>query len=415
MSRPPISDDPATLKVLDLGIMIAGPIAATILGDLGAEVVKVEKPMIGDLMRYMGPGPQGMSRRWQVDGRNKRSIELDIRTARGQDIVRGLAGWADVLVENMRPGTLDRYGLGYRQLREVNPRLVYVSCSGFGQTGPLRDHPGYDFTGGAFGGLTYPTGFPDRPPVLPGLAVVDHCTGLFALIGALEAIRRRDAAGATGTGEWIDVGLYEPMVRMAGDSLANAALDGIALERSGSLPIGNVADSPHGFAYETADGHYLSIYAITDEQFERLRTVLSDPALEESAAWNIADRTENAVKVDRAVRSWTTKNDRSTVLRALTKAGVPHSVINSAVDIIRDPHVAARENLTTVTDFEGNTLPMQGVLPRLHERPGSIRWSGEPLGASTRQVLGEVLGMTSDHIDGLMAAGVVSASTEGAG
>jgi crotonobetainyl-CoA:carnitine CoA-transferase CaiB-like acyl-CoA transferase len=415
VNRPPIADSPATLKVLDLGIMIAGPVAATILGDLGAEVIKIEKPRVGDLIRHMGPGPAGMSRRWQVDGRNKRSVELDIRTPEGRDIVRRLAQWADVLIENMRPGILDRYGLGYRQLHEVNPRLVYVSSTGFGQTGPLRDRPGYDFTGGAFGGLTYSTGFPDRPPVLPGVAVVDHCTGLFALIGALEALRRRDAPGGTGTGDWIDVGLYEPMLRMAGDSLANAALDGVVLERSGSVPMGDVADNPHAFAYETVDGHFVSVYSITDEQFARFRALLADPVLDGAEHWTIADRARHAITIDRAVRAWTARHDRATVLHLLTEADVPHSVINSAADILADPHVAARGNLVTVDDFQGNPLPMQGVVPRLHHRPGSVRWSGEPLGASTRQVLSELLGMSAEDIDKLVAAGVAGASAEHSG
>ena len=409
MNRPPLSTDPATLKVLDLGIMIAGPVGATILGDLGADVIKIEKPGVGDAIRYMGPGPTGLSRRWQVDGRNKRSVALDIRTPEGQGIVHELFDWADVVFENMRPGTLARYGLGYDDAKKLHPRLVYVSCSGFGQTGPLRDRPGYDFTGGAFGGLTYATGFPDRPPVLPGLGVVDHSAGLFAAIGALEALRRRDAPGGTGTGDWVDVALYEPMLRMAGDALANAAADGTRLERSGSVPIGDRADNPHVFAYETADGAFLSIYCITDEQFQRFLPLLADPALD--PAWTIAERAEFATHIDRAVRTWTATTDRADAERLLTEADVPFSPINSAADIVADPHIAERGSLVRVPTQGGGELTMQGVVPRLHERPGSVRWPGEPLGASNHDVLCELLGMNDERYRSLIAAGVIGEET----
>jgi len=410
MTRP-FANDPAQLKVLDMGIMIGAPFAATMLGDLGAEVIKIEKPGIGDLIRYQGEGGKQLSYRWQVDGRNKRSITLDIRREEGQDLLRRLAEWADILVENNRPGTLARYGLGYEQLREVNPRLIYVSVSGYGQTGPYKDRPGYDFSGAAFGGLTYTTGFPDRPPVLPGLAVVDYNAALFAVIGALEAVRRRDALGGSGRGEWVDVALYEPMLRIASHNIPIAAAEGRLPIREGSYPLpgsGNSVDrNAHGYAYETRDGHYISCFAVTDEQFARLVGLIGDDTLLGPDTATMQDRIANAERIDKSLRAWVHGQNRDEAIRLLIEADIPVSPINSPVDLLAEPHARARGNFLEVTNALGNSVTMQGVVPKLAEHPGSVRWAGEPLGASNRDVYHGLLGLSDAEIDRLRTAKVI--------
>jgi crotonobetainyl-CoA:carnitine CoA-transferase CaiB-like acyl-CoA transferase len=410
----PFSEDPGTLKVLDLGIMIGAPFVATMLGDLGAEVIKIEKPGIGDLIRHQGEGGPGLSYRWQVDGRNKRSVTLDLRKPEGQAIVRRLAEWADVLVENNRPGTLARYGLGYEDLRAINPRLVYVSVSGYGQTGPYRDRPGYDFSGAAFGGLTYGTGFPDRPPVLPGLALVDYNAALFAVIGALDALRRRDAAGAQGRGDYVDVALYEPIMRLHSHLIPMAAATGLNPAREGSFPLEGwdksqpVSDrNAHGYAYETRDGHYISCFAVTDEQFARLAEMVGEPSLVCEANATMNQRVDNAVAIDRPIRAWFLTVDRAEAMDKLIAADVPSSPINSPTDLLAEPHLRERGNFIEVENALGAMVTMQDVVPRRSENPGAVRWAGEPLGASNRDVLQELLGLSEEEFKRLQADRII--------
>ncbi len=325
MSTPsrPFSNDPAQLHVLEIGNMIGGPWAATLLGDFGAEVVKVESPGRGDTNRYVKGGPSGYSQRWQIEARNKRSITLDVAVPEGKAIFERLARWADVLVENHRPGVMERRGLGYAQLHEVNPRLVYVSVSGFGQTGPLRDQPGYDFTAAAFSGFTYTIGFADRPPVLPAYNVADYTSGMFAALGALEAVRRRDAPGGTGVGEWVELGLYEPLLRMSANLIAAYEDDGVVLEREGSFPLDDgPAQSPIAYAYETSDGHYLSVSAIADREYRGLAALLEAPELLEPHLLPIEARWTHAATLDRVLRPWIAARTRAEALAALVGAGV---------------------------------------------------------------------------------------------
>jgi formyl-CoA transferase len=401
------TDDPEQLKVLDLGVMLGGPFVATILGDLGAEVIKVEKPGVGDPMRYQGSGREQMSYRWQVDGRNKRSVTIDLRKPAGQDLLRRLAQWADILVENMRPGTLARYGLGYEDLQTIAPRLVYVSVSGFGQTGPNRKLPGYDFVGAAYGGLTYSTGFADRPPVVPGLPVVDFCAAMFATIGALEAVRRRDIPQGSGRGEWVDVGLYEPMLRMAGQSIARYVAEGTIHEREGGMPITEKGtENAYAWSYKTADGHYISFFTVTDEQFGRLVKLLGDPP-ELDSNWTLRERVDHAFAIDREMRAWALAHPRDEAIALLGNADVPTSPINSVADIWRDPHILERGSVIQAMNHFGETVTMQGVVPRLVEHPAPLRWLGEPLGASNRDVLQGLLKLTDAAYDDLAAGGVI--------
>lgn len=411
--RPPIDLSPDRLKVIDVGSFIAGPFAATLLGDLGAEVIKIERPGVGDAVRHIGPGEAGMSYLWTVEGRNKRSVAIELGHPAGQDLVRSLVGWADVLIENFRPGTMASWGLGYEDLSAINPRLVFVSVSGFGQDGPYAGKAGIDRVGTAFGGLTFVTGYPDSAPVRPGYAVADYMTGAFAAIGALEAVRRRDARGVDGRGEWVDLGLYEPLIRFSEFSIPHYLRDGVVRERMGNLS----ASSSPSDAYRTADGQWVIVAAPSDSLFTRLAQTIGRPDMLDDPGFATApERTRRSEVIDGAVAAWVAQRPRHEVLAVFEAAGVPVSPINSVADIAADPQVAARGNIVTVPDHAGRPFPMQGVVPTFRTEPTPIRWAGEPLGASTGQVLGELAGLSTEDVIRLIDEGVLggeSAATTG--
>jgi crotonobetainyl-CoA:carnitine CoA-transferase CaiB-like acyl-CoA transferase len=354
-----------------------------------------------------------MSYQWMIEGRNKRSITLQLSDPRGRELVLRLAKWADVLVENFRPGVMERWGLGYDALSAANPRLVYVRISGFGQTGPYRDRPGLDFVGAGFAGLTYVTGSPDRPPSTPGYPLCDYMAGAFGAIGALEALRRRDAPGGTGSGEVIDVGLYEPVLRFATPWLSIFDREGVVRERDGSAPRPDdrAPQGIWGYSYETAEGRWVTLLPVSrrDEVQRRLldaigrRDLVDDPRLVSAA-----DRDSNYKVLDTAVREWCAANDVDTIITALDAVGVPCGAVNSAADICADPHIRER-NLVTVPDHRGLPLLMQGVVPRVGfaAGPGEVRWAGEPLGASNADVYQGLLGISQEELDELAGAGVI--------
>jgi crotonobetainyl-CoA:carnitine CoA-transferase CaiB-like acyl-CoA transferase len=402
--RKPFSDSPNTLRVLDVGTMLAGPFAATLFGDFGADVIKVERPDGGEITR----GESGLGDLFQVNARNKRSITLNMRVAEGQALVRRLACWADVLVENFRPGTMDKWGLGYKDLSALNPRLVYVSASAFGQTGPRKDGIGYDHVGAGFGGLTYLTGFPDRPPVLPGMPVSDFTTALFCAVGALEALRRRDGPGGSGVGEWVDCALYEPLIRISEEAFIRYGRTGQIKQRSGSMPVSDKPlDAVHGFSYQTRDGRWLALVAVSDQQLRNLGELIGDPIFNAPEILNFETRTQNYHRVDPAIRQWIAERDYEEAEALLRKADVPVSPIFNTADIANDPHVQARENLVRIKNPRGEELLMQGVVPRLVNNPGSVRWSAEELGASNEDVYLGLLGMDRGEYEGLKARGVI--------
>jgi crotonobetainyl-CoA:carnitine CoA-transferase CaiB-like acyl-CoA transferase len=374
-NRPALGSDPTRLKVLDVGTMIAGPFAAALMGDFGADVIKVERPDgQHDRMRTL-------PHYWPVEARNKRSITLDLRTDEGRRIIERLACWADVLVENFTPGTMQKWGLGYEQLSALNQRLVYVSVSGYGQTGPNRSLPGYDHVAAAFGGLWHVTGFPDRPPVLAGLAVADYFAGVFAAYGAMEALRRRDAFGGAGRGEWVDVGLYEPIIRIAGLNFTRHSREGVVPERIGSMPVDDRPPSglPQGVAYETRDHRWVSLFPVSHDQWERLAEVMGMTGAHEFTREAMA---KNRRAADPLVRRWVAQQDYEALVQALNAAKIPVSPIQSVADIVADPHVQARGNLIEVPDENGVPTRMQGVVPLLVSQPGAVRWAGESLGMS---------------------------------
>lgn len=402
--RPPVDTDPARLKVLDLGTQLAGPFAASLLGDLGAEVIKVEMPGAGDPLR----GPDGLSPRWQIESRNKRCVTLNLRVPDGQELLRRLACWADVLVENFRPGVMARWNLAYEDLREVNPRLVYVSVSGFGQDGPKSRLPGYDHIGSAFGGLTHLSGPRDRPPAPPGVTVVDYSTGMLAAMGALEAVRRRDAAGADGRGEWVQTVLYETMLRIVGTDLANWSLTGEIRERVGGQPAGEQETAAaHAYTFRTRDGQWVVAYPISDKQFASLADLIGDPMLRQPRFATRPGRIANAADLDAVLRRWVASRDAAPLLDLLAAADVPASPVNTVADIAVDPHVRSQDSIVAVTNCRGQEMLVPAVTPRLVEHPGEIRWMGETLGASNDAVYRGLLGIEPQQLDDLRTSGVI--------
>jgi succinyl-CoA---D-citramalate CoA-transferase len=413
-NRPPIGSDPSRLKVVDLGRLLAGPIVATLLGDLGADVIKVEHPDRGDIQRMVDPqvpGDPAMSYAWQVESRNKRAITLKLSDDRGRDLLFRLAEWADVLVENFRPGVMDRWRLGYKDLRQVNRRLVYVSVSGYGQTGPYREKPGLDFVGSGFAGLTYVTGSPDTPPTVPGYPLSDYMAGTFGALGALEAVRRRDAQDGTGEGEQVDVALYEPALRFSTPWLSLYGREGRVREREGAEP--RADDTPPsaiwGYSYRSRDGRWVSMIPVLQDA-NKQNLMFKEIG---HADWVTAERfatrdlrTENYKEIDTAIRAWCAATDLADILDTIDLVGVPGGPVNSVADVAVDEHMRER-NIREVPDHRGDPLLMPDVVPRLVGNPGTIRWPGEQLGASNEEIYLGLLGLSREEYDRLRAEGII--------
>ena len=393
----PFSRSGDQLKVLDLGTQFAGPFAATVLGDFGAEVIKCEQPGTGDPLRL----PDGMSPRWQAVGANKRSITLNLRVPEGQDLLRRLVGWADVLIENFRSGTMDKWGIGYEALSKVNPRLVYVAVSGFGTGGPYTQMSGYDFVGSALGGATALTGYPDQPPVLPGVGATDFTSGLFAAIGALEAVRRRDAAGGSGRGAFVDMALYESMLRLISAEMADYTLDGVLRERAGGSPRRDgKPELPMWYSYRTRDGRYLAMQPVTIGQITDLRALIGDPALDDPKFENQKGRMANSGELYDILSRWVAAHDFDEIWDILKTTSVPAGPVNTIPDILADPHIRARGSLVAVRNGKGQDFVLPSATPRMTGNDPAPRWTGEPLGASTRHVYAELLGLGDTDLRG---------------
>jgi crotonobetainyl-CoA:carnitine CoA-transferase CaiB-like acyl-CoA transferase len=413
-SRAPL-DTGARLHILDLGRLLAGPMVATLLGDMGAEVIKVEQPGVGDPARGVYPMPadggDDLSYQWKVEGRNKRSITLQLSNPRGRELLQRLVPWADVLVENFRPGVMERWGLGPDDLHAANQRLVIVRVSGFGQTGPYRERAGLDFVGAGFAGLTYATGAPDRPPTTPGYPLCDYMAGAFGAMGALEALRRRDCSGGTGKGEVVDIALYEPVLRFSTPWLSIFDREGFVRVRDGSSPRPDdqLPQGMWGYSYETADGHWVSLLPSSrdDNRQRRLLVAIGRPELADDPRFATStDRERNYKALDEVVRVWCARHDRATITAVFDEMGLACGPINSVADICADPHVQER-NLVMVPDHRGEPLLMQRAVPRVGDDAGTVRWAGEPLGASNEEVYRGLLGLTDEEIGELEAAGVI--------
>ncbi|HEV7762874.1 MAG TPA: CoA transferase [Acidimicrobiales bacterium] len=392
------------MRVLELGSFIAGPFAGQLLGDYGADVIKVEAPGAGDPMRRWGVTRDGDSLWWPSIGRNKRSVTLDLRDERARQLVRRLAERCDVVLENFRPGVLDRWDLGYDALSAANPRLVLVHISGFGQTGPRAGEAGFGSVGEAMGGIRHTTGSPDRPPARAGISLGDALASVFGVIGTLSALL---AARRSGAGQEVDVAIYEAVAALMESTMADYELGGVVRTRSGSVLPG-VAPSN---VYPTSDGAEVVVAANADGVFVRLCAAMARPGLADDERFAThGPRGANAAELDALVGAWTSTRACDDLLALLAEHGVPAGRIFTAPDMLRDPQYLAREMVQRVASAQGWDVPMTGVVPLFSSTPGTIRHAGPRLGQHTDEVLTELLGLDPDDLAHLHAQGVVGPS-----
>jgi formyl-CoA transferase/succinyl-CoA--D-citramalate CoA-transferase len=370
------------IRVLELGSFIAGPFAGQLLADYGADVVKVEPPGKGDTMRTWGVTKDGKSLWWPTIARGKRSVVLDLRVEEGQETLRRLASECDVVLENFRPGTLEKWGLGYEQLRAENPGIVVVHVSGYGRTGPYAEQAGFGSVAEAVGGIRYTTGYPDRAPSRAGVSLGDSLASLFAVIGTCAALVER---GRSGEGQEVDVAIYEAVFALMESTVADYALGGVLRGRSGSTLAG-IAPSN---VYPTADGVDIVVGANADTVFARLCEAMDRPALatDERYATHAA-RGARMEELDGLIAEWTGTLPVDDALERLHAHGVPAGKINDAATILEDPHFAAREMILRLATRDGWEVPSAGVVPKFSRTPGTVRGPGPELGEHTEEVLG---------------------------
>ncbi|GBD11508.1 Succinyl-CoA--L-malate CoA-transferase beta subunit [bacterium HR23] len=391
----------ADLRVLDIGTFIAAPVAGTFLAEFGAQVIKVEMPGTGDIARQAGEQVNGASLWWTVEGRNKQSITLDLRKPAGQALLKEMVKVSDILLENFRPGTLERWGLGWDDLRAVNPSLIMVRVSGFGQTGPYRLKAAYDRVAVGFGGLAYVTGFPDRPPTRPGFALADYLTACFATIGCLIALRWREK---TGQGQMIDLALYESILRVSENTIPLYDRLGIVRERQGNV---NPAGAPSDH-FPTKDGKWVTLFVASDDQFRRLAKAIGKPHWATDPRFaTLQDRRKHLAELNAEMAQWTAQHTLPEALAVLEEAGVAAGPIYSAEDICRDPHIQERGFLVQVDDPIVGRVRIPGVTPRLSATPGSVRTPAPALGQHNREVYCNLLGLSPQEVERLQAEGVI--------
>ncbi len=392
----------ADLVVIEMGTLIAGPFCGQILGDFGAEVIKLEDPKVGDPMRQWGRSlPKGHSPWWPVIGRNKKSVGLDLRTPEGQEIARTLIAKADVVVENFRPGAMEKWGLSYEALSAENPGLVMARVSGFGQTGPYSQRVGYGLIGEAMGGLRYVTGEPDRPPARAGISIGDSLAAMHAAMGVMMALHARERSGR---GQVVDAALYESVLAVMENLVTEYDITGYVRERSGSALPG-IAPSN---AYPCAGGDLILIGGNGDSIYARLTKAMGRPDLKSDPKFvDHASRGVNQRELDEIIAGWTSERTLPDLLELLGAEGVPASRVYRAPDMLEDPQFAARESIVTTDHPVFGEIRMQNTFPRLSDTPGAVRWPGPALGAHTDEVLRARAGLTDARIAALRDKGVV--------
>jgi len=409
-TRPESSPDSAPrtpldgVRVVDVGNFLAGPFAATLLGEFGAEVIKIEHPDGGDPMRRFGTATAlpDATLAWLSESRNKKSVTCDLLHPEGVQLFLKLVARSDVLVENFRPGVMERWGLGWDVLHAANPKLVMLRVTGYGQTGPYRRRPGFAHIAQAFGGLNYLAGFPGETPVLPGTVPLgDYIASLFGAIGVMIALRHVQHGGA---GQLIDVGIYEAVFRVLEELAAAYGLHGTVREREGS---GSFVACPHGH-FRCKNGKWIAIACTTDKMFERLAIAMGRPEL--SARDRYGDQRKRLAardEVNRLVTEWVGASDRTEILEKCLAEEVPAGKVNSIADIFADEHFAARGNLARVAVEGLGEVAVPGVVPRLSATPGRVTHLGPALGDATREVLTTLLGVSADELQRLRAERVV--------
>lgn len=389
------------VKVIELGTLIAGPYAASILGQFGADVVKVEPPGKGDPLRKWRKLHRGTSLWWYTQSRNKRSLTLDLRAPEGQRIVRQLVEDADIVIENFRPGLLEQWGLGWEDLRRINPALVMVRISGYGQDGPYSDRPGFAAIAESMGGLRNLVGYPDRPPVRVGVSLGDSLAALYGVIGALLAMHHVKVNA--GQGQFIDVALYEAVFGIMESLIPEYAMFDFVRERTGASLPGIVPSN----TYLCGDGRYVIIAANGDGIFRRLMQAIgrADLAADPALAHNDG-RVAQTGKIDGAIGDWTGRHGLEHVLAVLEEADVPASRLYDAADVYRDPHYRARGMIERHVLPDGAPVDLPGIVPKLSDTPGQTRWVGPALGEHTDHILSG-LGYDAGQISRLREQGVI--------
>ncbi|HPF23095.1 MAG TPA: CaiB/BaiF CoA-transferase family protein [Hyphomonas sp.] len=393
--RGPLSD----LRVIELGQLIAGPFCGQMFADMGADVIKVEPPGQGDPLRDWGR--EGFPLWWSVCARGKRCVTLNLRETEGQDMLKRLVADADFLIENFRPGTLEKWGLGYEQLKAVNPRLIMIRVSGYGQTGPYASRPGYASVGEAFGGVRYVMGEPDRKPSRAGISLGDSLAGLFSAFGALAALHHRER---TGEGQVIDTSIYESVLAFMEGLVPEYQFEGYTRERSGSV-LPSIAPSN---IYDGSDGMVI-IAANQPTVFARLCKAIGRPELVDDPRYAThAARGANMAELDAIINGWTATRTIDEIEKAMIAAEVPVGKVFRASDMLEDPHYRARESLVEVASERWPGIMQQNVVPKLSATPGGIRWAGpDKLGEHTAEVLAELLDLTPEQIGKLKQSGIV--------
>ncbi|MEV7419805.1 CoA transferase [Streptomyces sp. NPDC089919] len=399
-STAPAAPPLAGLRVLDLATLFAGPLAATMLGDFGAEVIKVEHPRRPDPSRGHGPSKDGIGLWWKLLGRNKRTMTLDLSTPGGREVLLRLAAGADVLIENFRPGTLEKWGLGWAELSAANPRLVLTRVTGFGQFGPYAGRPGFGTLAEAMSGLAAITGEPEGPPTLPPFGLADSIAALCTAYAVMTALAARDR---TGRGQVVDLAIIEPILTVLGPHPLWYDQLGYVQPRTGNRSTNNAPRN----TYRTADGRWLAVSTSAQSIAERVMRLVGRPDLIDREWFGSGTgRARHADELDEAVGGWIARRKAEEVVAAFEEAQAAVAPVNDVRDVLADPQYAALDTVTEVADPELGPLRMQNVLFRLSETPGGIRWAGRPHGADTEAVLAE-LGLSAEEIDGLRTAGAL--------
>lgn len=391
------------IKVLELGSLIAGPFAGRLMAEFGAEVIKVEPPGKGDPLRDWSHIYEGTSLWWRLQSRNKKSITVDLKSEEGQGIIKSLVEECDIIIENFRPGTMEKWNLGYEQLSAVNPGIIMVRVSGYGQTGPYKDKAGFGSIGESMGGLRYLTGNPDRPPTRVGVSLGDSLAAMYSVIGALMAIYHRDING-TGKGQVVDVALYEAVFSLLEGSLPEFDKLGVVRERTGSsLP--GIAPSN---TYKCKDGKYVVIGGNGDAIFKRMMNAIGQSGLAEDDRFTSnSGRAAHADLLDQVIEDWTKTVDFECALKTLDDAKVPAGSIYNIEDIVNDPHYQSREMIQDFKQDEKESFKIPGVVPKMSATPGETKWLGPDLGQHTEEIMKSLLAFDEKKIEELKSKGII--------
>ncbi|WP_047154684.1 CaiB/BaiF CoA transferase family protein [Aneurinibacillus tyrosinisolvens] len=390
------------IRVLELGSLLAGPFTGRLLGDFGAEVIKIEPPDKPDTMRIWGKQIDGQGLLWPIQSRNKKSITLNLRVQEGQEIFKQLVAKADIVLENFRPGTLEKWGLGYETLKAINPKIILLRTSGFGQTGPYSHWAGFGSIGEAMGGLRYVTGFPDRPPTRIGISIGDSLAALFATIGCLTALHERKKSGI---GQVVDTAIYEAVFAMMEGLVPEYEMAGYVRERTGNILPG-VAPAN---IYETKEGNYIALGANADNVFRRLAAAMGMPEIAEDERFSShTARGQNMEELDTIVNEWTRTKSTEELLTLLGESGVPAGKIYNVKDIVEDPHYAAREMIISMQHPTLGNFRMPGIVPKLSRTPGEVKEVGaiRP-GQHNDKIYKEILEYSDLEIHALNKMGVI--------